>query len=177
MEKNREYQGLDREIIMEKIKTLKEKYLLYALIAGGILLVIFIFLGKISKNYIILGIIIVLLYLFLSKPRAYDLYKAAKLIQLRHYKVTGEMLDISNLEGAEMPPNSGRLLVNFKNNAKVFEYFNNAILGVQTNELSNLKADFEKSRLVEVATKTQSLKEKLEEGAKKFGIDPESLNL
>lgn len=162
---------------MVTLKTLKEKYQTYVIII--LVAVVFLFMVykkiKITWVHALILLVAVAVYFVLTRPKVIDIYKIAKTIQLRHYKITGEMLDISSIEATEMPVNSNRLLICFKNDARVFEVRDNMIIGVQTREISSIKNDMERSKIVETVSKQQTMREQLKEGAKKLGIDPASL--
>lgn len=164
---------------MAEIKKLREKYQWYVIIILFILLLIFFFAKKINLNkFLVLILIITAAFFFLYKKSSkMDIYAAARKIQLLHFKNTGELLDMENLQATEMPIGSGRLLLEFKSNSRVFEFQDNLVLGSQIRELYNVRSDMEKSRLVEQVSKQQTLKEQLKEGAKKLGLDAEGLGL
>lgn len=163
--------------MVENIKTLKDKYLSYAVVILIALVVILLLFKKetFNKLLFVIAMVAVVLFFFLKKPKGIDIYKAAREIQLKHYKITAEMLDISDIEADEVPPGSNRLLITFKKNSKTFTYHQSLILGVQIRELYNVRYDMEKSRLVEHVAKTQNFRQQLEESAKKLGIDPGTL--
>lgn len=161
---------------MVDLKTIKEKYFGYAVVILIVIVVILLFRQRINFYWLLLGLGLVLFMLF-YRPKGKDIYKIAELIQLKHLKNTGETLDISNIEADEMPLGSGRLVIMFKSDGKAFTFYRNLILGLQIKELQNIRYDMEKSKLVETVTKTQSVQDKIKEGAKKLGIDTESLGL
>lgn len=164
---------------MAEVKTVKEKYFKWVIVILVAVVLVLIWIKRITFNQIILiGVMAaVVAYFLLRKTPATDIYKAAEIISVRHFKHTGEHLDITNLEAAEFPEGSGRLRISFKNNARTFHYFNDMILGTQIKEITAITRDLDRSRLTEGLSKQVNLNEQIKKGLERFNIDPSTYGL
>lgn len=158
-----------------EIKTIKEKYLKIAVVLLILLILVVLLAKNVKFNplYILLIPAFVIFYLFYHKKKTFDVYKAARICQIRHYKSTGEMLNISDIEAREMPFGSGRYLISFRRNGLVFDYDFGLIKGLQIRELQSLVDERERSKIIEYINKINLNENKASAIFEKLNIDKE----
>ena len=149
------------------------KTMIAAVVILLILVGLLIFFNKENANklfFFVLVAAIVLYFMFFKEKKRYDVHDAIAMITVRHTKDFGMPLDDTDVEATEFPLNSGRYLIDFKNDGVTYEWKDAMILGKQIKQLSNVRHDMEKSRIVENIASKQSADDAIKDGLKKFGV-------